>query len=119
LRAVEIGADTLQIFTASPRMWRAGTPKPAQVDALRAIRLKHNIHPLVVHVNYLVNLASRDPRFERNPSPRFVGSWIARRLSARNISSSIPAVIVGRPWMTPYRHVPTGCARLPAVSLDL
>jgi deoxyribonuclease-4 len=60
LRAVEIGAETLQIFTASPRMWRAGTPDPAQVASLRAIRLKHNIHPLVVHVNYLVNLASRD-----------------------------------------------------------
>lgn len=61
LRAVEIGAETLQIFTASPRMWRAGTPDPEQVKALRAIRKRHKIRPLVVHVNYLVNLASRDP----------------------------------------------------------
>jgi deoxyribonuclease IV len=73
LRAVEIGADTLQIFTASPRMWRAGTPKPAQVDALRAIRLKHNIHPLVVHVNYLVNLASRDPEIRAKSIATFRG----------------------------------------------
>lgn len=60
LRAVEIGADTLQIFTASPRMWRARPPDPAQVEALRAIRKQHAIKPLVVHVSYLVNLASRD-----------------------------------------------------------
>jgi deoxyribonuclease-4 len=41
-------------------MWRARTPDPAQVEALRAILRKHDIRPLVVHVNYLVNLASRD-----------------------------------------------------------
>lgn len=61
LRAVEIGADTLQIFTSSPRMWRARLPDPAQVEALRTIRKQHDLRPLVVHVNYLVNLASRDP----------------------------------------------------------
>lgn len=61
LRAAEIGANTLQIFTASPRMWRARAPGPAQVEALRAVRKQHDIRPLVVHVNYLVNLASRHP----------------------------------------------------------
>lgn len=42
-------------------MWRARAPDPAQVKALREIRRRHDIHPLVIHVNYLVNLASRDP----------------------------------------------------------
>jgi deoxyribonuclease-4 len=73
LRAVEIGADTLQVFTASPRMWRAGTPAPAQVEALRTIRRKHGIHPLVVHVNYLVNLASRDPEIRAKSIATFRG----------------------------------------------
>jgi deoxyribonuclease IV len=59
-RAAEIGADTLQIFTASPRMWRANPIDPAKAAAFRAILKKHGIRPLVVHVNYLVNLASRD-----------------------------------------------------------
>jgi len=36
-------------------------PDPAQVRALQAIRRDRDINPLVVHVNYLVNLASRDP----------------------------------------------------------
>jgi deoxyribonuclease IV len=73
LRAVEIGADTLQIFTASPRMWRAGTPDAAQVGALASIRRKHNIRPLVVHVNYLVNLASRDPEIRAKSIATFRG----------------------------------------------
>jgi len=59
-RAAEIGAETLQIFTASPRMWRARGIDPEQAAALGAIRKEHDIHPLAIHVNYLVNLASRD-----------------------------------------------------------
>lgn len=70
---MEIGADTLQIFTASPRMWRAGTPDPAEVEALQAIRAKHAIHPLVVHVNYLVNLASRDTEIRAKSIATFRG----------------------------------------------
>jgi deoxyribonuclease-4 len=70
---VEIGAQTLQIFTASPRMWRAGTPDPAEVAALRTIRREHDIRPLVVHVNYLVNLASRDPEIRDKSIATFRG----------------------------------------------
>jgi deoxyribonuclease-4 len=73
LRAVEIGADTLQIFTASPRMWRAGTPNPLQIAALRTIRREHRLFPLVVHVNYLVNLASRDPEIRMKSIATFRG----------------------------------------------
>jgi len=32
-----------------------------QVGALRTIRERHDLNPLVIHVNYLVNLASVDP----------------------------------------------------------
>ena len=42
-------------------MWRARLPDPVQVESLLSIRRKHRLDPLVVHVNYLVNLASRDP----------------------------------------------------------
>ena len=73
MRAAEIGADTLQIFTASPRMWRARAPDAAQVEALQAIRRKHHIHPLVVHVNYLVNLASCDPEIRSRSIAAFRG----------------------------------------------
>jgi deoxyribonuclease-4 len=54
-------------------MWRAGTLDPAQVASLQAIRRKHRIHPLVVHVNYLVNLASRDPEIRAKSIATFRG----------------------------------------------
>lgn len=42
-------------------MWRARSPDPDQVRLLRAARERFDLHPLVIHVNYLVNLASLDP----------------------------------------------------------
>jgi deoxyribonuclease-4 len=61
LKAAELGANTFQIFSASPRMWRARPADPEQVRLLRCVRERHDLHPLVIHVNYLVNLASCDP----------------------------------------------------------
>lgn len=56
-----MGANTFQIFSASPRMWRARGADPEQVKLLRTARERHDLYPLVIHVNYLVNLASLDP----------------------------------------------------------
>jgi deoxyribonuclease-4 len=56
-----LGADTFQIFSASPRMWRARAPDPAQIKLLKAARRQFDLDPLVIHVSYLVNLASADP----------------------------------------------------------
>jgi deoxyribonuclease-4 len=61
LKAAELGANTFQIFSSSPRMWRASLPDPEQVRLLRAARDRFDLNPLVIHVNYLVNLASCDP----------------------------------------------------------
>lgn len=58
IKAAGVGANTFQIFSASPRMWRAGVPDPAQVRLLRKAREKHDLFPLVIHANYLINLAS-------------------------------------------------------------
>ena len=61
LKAAELGANTFQIFSASPRMWRAGVPDPVQIRLLRKARERFDLNPLAIHVNYLVNLASIDP----------------------------------------------------------
>src|SRR5579871_1929360 len=61
LKAGELGANTFQIFSSSPRMWRASAPDPADVRAMRAARLRLDLQPLAIHVNYLVNLATLDP----------------------------------------------------------
>ena len=61
LKAAELGANTFQIFSASPRMWRACAPDPRQVRLLTEVRERCDLHPLAIHVNYLINLASLDP----------------------------------------------------------
>jgi len=61
LKAVELGANTFQIFSASPRMWRARLPDSVQVKLLQQARERFDLHPLAIHVNYLINLASVDP----------------------------------------------------------
>jgi deoxyribonuclease IV len=59
--AADLGANCLQIFSASPRMWRASPPKSEQIFGMRAARARHDISPLAIHVSYLINLASIDP----------------------------------------------------------
>jgi deoxyribonuclease-4 len=61
VKAAELGANTFQIFSASPRMWRAVPPLRSDIQALRKAREKFDLYPLAVHVSYLVNLATLDP----------------------------------------------------------
>jgi deoxyribonuclease IV len=60
LKAAELGANTFQIFSTSPRMWRASTLSPDDVARMRRARERFDLKPLVIHVNYLVNLAAAD-----------------------------------------------------------
>jgi len=59
LRAVEIGANTFQIFSSSPRMWRAPKVPVEQCEKMRELRAKHDVGPLIIHASYLVNLCSQ------------------------------------------------------------
>lgn len=59
-RAVEVGANCFQIFTSSPRMWRASPPPPEQIEELKRFRSEHDLRPLVIHDSYLINLAAPD-----------------------------------------------------------
>jgi deoxyribonuclease-4 len=58
--ARKLGCTALQIFSASPRMWQSGSARIAVVDAqaFRARREELRLGPLVIHANYLINLAS-------------------------------------------------------------
>ena len=58
--ARKLGCNALQIFSASPRMWQGGPARIADVDAqaFRAKREELRLGPLVIHANYLINLAS-------------------------------------------------------------
>jgi deoxyribonuclease-4 len=60
LKAAKLGANTFQIFSTSPRMWRPSLPDPADIKRLRAARERFDLYPLVIHDNYLINMASCD-----------------------------------------------------------
>jgi len=61
--AKKLGANALQIFSASPRMWQGATVRIPESDAkaFRARREELGLGPLVIHANYLVNLAATQP----------------------------------------------------------
>ncbi|MGH7247504.1 MAG: deoxyribonuclease IV [Pseudomonadota bacterium] len=73
LKAAELGANTFQIFSASPRMWRASAPAAAGIERLRAARERHDLTPLVVHDSYLINLAAADETIRRKSIAAFRG----------------------------------------------
>ncbi len=60
-QAAALGCNTFQIFSRSPRMWRARKLDPAAVERLKDARERFGLTPLVIHGNYLVNLAAADP----------------------------------------------------------
>ncbi len=61
--AKKLGANALQIFSASPRMWQGATVRIPASDAkaFRTRREELQLGPLVIHANYLVNLAATQP----------------------------------------------------------
>jgi len=54
-------------------MWQARPPDPVQVKLLRNARDRHDLHPLIIHVNYLINLASIDPTIRAKSVAGFRG----------------------------------------------
>jgi deoxyribonuclease-4 len=58
-----LGANALQIFSASPRMWGGANWRIPDVDAkrFRDRRAELRLGPLAIHANYLINLASPNP----------------------------------------------------------
>ena len=61
--ARKLGCNALQIFSASPRMWVSGPSRIPEADAaaFRARRQELGLGPLVIHANYLINLAAQQP----------------------------------------------------------
>ena len=61
--ARKLGCNALQIFSASPRMWQGGPARIPEADAaaFRTRREELRLGPLVIHANYLINLAAAQP----------------------------------------------------------
>jgi deoxyribonuclease-4 len=118
LRAQEVGANTFQIFSSSPRMWRAPKVDPRQGERMRALRAEHDIGPLVIHTSYLVNVCSQTEDVRRKSVDAFrgemeralalgaeylvlhPGSWkgMTREEGLKLAAESIERAIDGLPW---------------------
>jgi deoxyribonuclease-4 len=72
-RAREIGANAFQIFSSSPRMWRAPKVDPAHAARMRKLRAKLDVGPLVIHTSYLVNVCSQSDEVRQKSIEAFRG----------------------------------------------
>ena len=67
VRAERLGADSVQVFTQSPRTWRATNHDPANFDRFKERRAEAKIQGVLCHALYLLNLASpRDDFYEKS-----------------------------------------------------
>jgi deoxyribonuclease-4 len=72
-RAYRLGCNTLQIFSSSPRQWAPYELGRPQCEQMKRLREKYDLKPLVVHTNYLVNLASTTETFLKKSIETFRG----------------------------------------------
>ena len=124
-RAREIGANTFQFFSSSPRMWRAPKVDPAQAERMRALRAKLDVGPLVIHTSYLVNVCSQSSEIREKSVAAFrgeieralawgaeylvlhPGSWkgLTRDEGLKLAADSIERAIDGLPWQGTGFHI--------------
>jgi deoxyribonuclease IV len=117
-KAHEIGANTLQIFSSSPRMWRPQRIDPKQAERMRTQRAKLDVGPLVIHTSYLVNVCSQTAEFREKSVVAFrgeieralmlgaeylvlhPGSWkgLTRNEGLKLAAESIQRAVDGLPW---------------------
>ena len=117
-RAVEAGANTFQIFSASPRMWKAGPVKAEDAAKMMVLRKEHDIGPVAVHASYLINMCSQTETVRENSVGAFrgeveralalgaeylvlhPGSWkgLTREEGLRLAAESIEKALDGVPW---------------------
>src|SRR6266567_5604673 len=72
-RAYRLGCNTFQIFSSSPRQWAPYELGRPQCEQMKQLREKYDLKPLVIHTNYLVNLASTTELFLKKSIAAFHG----------------------------------------------
>jgi deoxyribonuclease-4 len=122
-QARAIGANTFQIFSSSPRMWRAPKVDPKQAVRMKELRAALDVSPLVIHTSYLVNVCSQTDEVREKSVVAFrgeieralalgaeflvlhPGSWkgLTRDEGLRLAADSIARAIDGLAWQgTPF-----------------
>ncbi len=117
-RARTVGANTFQIFSSSPRMWRPSRLEAEHCERMKQLRDEYDCFPLVIHASYLVNLCSQSAEVRANSIKAFrgeveralalgaeylvlhPGSWrgLTREEGQRLAAESIAASLDGLGW---------------------
>src|SRR5229473_7645109 len=58
--ASDTGCDAVQIFSRNPRGWMAKPLTKESIDLFRKTRRQTKLSPVLIHTNYLINLAAAD-----------------------------------------------------------
>src|SRR5260370_755930 len=58
--ASDTGCDAVQIFSRNPRGWMAKPLTKESIDLFRRTRKQTKLSPVLIHTNYLINLAAAD-----------------------------------------------------------
>jgi len=72
-RAYRLGCNAFQVFSSSPRQWAPYELAPAQCDEMSRLRDRYDLKPLVIHANYLVNVAGGNSEFHAKSIVAFRG----------------------------------------------
>jgi deoxyribonuclease-4 len=72
-RAAEAGGTTFQIFSSSPRMWRAAAVKAEDAAKMTAERAEWGVGPFSIHASYLINLCSQTESVRESSTTAFRG----------------------------------------------
>jgi len=72
-RAYRLGCNAFQIFSTSPRQWQPYTLGRSQCESMSRLRQKYDLEPLVIHSNYLINLAGTNAAFLKKSIAAFRG----------------------------------------------
>ena len=88
-KAREIGANTFQMFSSSPRMWRSPKVDPKQAERMRELRAKLDVGPLVIHTSYLVNVCSQSDEVREKSIEAFRGEIERALMLGAGSSTSI------------------------------
>lgn len=124
-RAQEVGANTVQIFSSSPRMWRPSRLEPAHCRRMGELRLEYDCSPLAIHTSYLVNLCSQSEEVRSKSIASFhaeverafalgaeylvlhPGSWrgLTRDEGLRLASESFEKSLDGLDWQSHNFHI--------------
>jgi deoxyribonuclease-4 len=72
-RAYRLGCNAFQIFSSSPRQWAPHELDRPQCEQMKRLRDRYDLKPLVIHTNYLVNLAGVNELFLKKSVEAFRG----------------------------------------------